>query len=39
MKEDAEWSGSASFASKSFDSVTMVVLSVHKALNTLIYLA
>ena len=39
MKGDAEWSGSASFASKSFDSVAMVVSSVQKALNTLTYLA
>ena len=36
MTEVAGWGGSASFASKSFDSVVMVVSRVHQALKTLI---
>ena len=35
MKEDAGWDGSASSASKSFDSVVMVVSRIHQALDAL----
>ena len=36
MKEDAGWGRRTSFASKSFDSVVMVVSTVKQVLNTLI---
>ena len=36
MKEDAGWGRNANFASKSFDSVVMVVSMGHEALRTLI---
>ena len=36
MKEDAGWGRRPSFASKSFDSVGMVVQTVNHELNTLI---
>ena len=39
IKEAAGWGGSATFASKPFDSVVMVVLRVHQTLTAVIQLA